>query len=581
MNLKNRQKFGRRVKSTGLIAAVLLGVLLLNVGMTALSRGRLWYADMTADDFYTVSDVAITRLEETFEKVNADRRAKGQENVKVDIIFCADPDMLKANEWMRCVYYTALNLEKEFPDTVAVSTVNVWENPSAVDAYRSNSYSAIYQSNIIIASGSEFRVTNAKTYFTYDTDTENNSEPWAYSGERKFVQFISAVTKAEAPICGITYNHGEPFDPNAPREEQQYKELLNIIEDAGYEIQFLDLEREEIPEDCRLLLTLDPQTDFKSKKQSELGVSERSKLDEFLRVDKTMEQANSYMVLVDADTPKLPNLESILSEWGIRMGRYYSEDNELLGNYRVESTASLDSLGLSVIGSYESEGVGATITENLQDVGGSPKVVFGNAMPILYSKIYEPTFVVADEENGTGAFTYGYYYKNGHSRGMYDMFRTGADDLATAKVIRDGQIVTDENGNPIEDTRGDYKLMTVTKESILIGEGQGYTNVTESAYVVAIGSTEFASDKMLSSNAYGNTDLLLETLRSIGREVVPVGMDFKTLYEDEITQTSTTTGEAYYTERSNTVWTAVLIALPAVCFTVAGVVILVKRRTKT
>ena len=574
MNLKNKQKWGYGARSAALIAVVLVAVLLLNAGATALCRGLVWLIDLTSEDMYTLSDTAVTRLTDTFDKVNADRRASGQEDVKVDIIFCADPDMLTSNEQMRYIYYTALNLQKAFPDTIEVSATNVWVNPSAVDAYRSNSYSSIYQSNIIVASGSEFRVTNIKTYYTYDTDSDD--EPWAYNGEKKFVLNITAVTKAEAPICGITYNHGEPFDPNAAREDQTYSELLNVIENAGYEIRFLNLETEEIPTDCRLILTFDPQTDFKTAAQSSTGVSELTKLDKFL------ENAYSFMVFADADTPKLNNLEEILEEWGIAFDRYTEEGNNknILGNYQIVSNASLDSAGISVIGAYESEGMGGSITENMREVGGSPKVVFGNAMSISYSNSYEQTFVLADEEQGTGAFSYGSYYRNNHSRSIFDLFRS--NETSVAHAVKDGTVLTDENGAPIQaDTHGNYKLMTITRESRTIGEGKGYTTVNDASYVCAVGSTEFASNKILGSNAYGNTDLLLETLRAIGKEVEPVGMDFKPLYEDAMTQASSSTGEEYYTETGNTAWTVVLALIPALGFTAAGVILLIRRRVRT
>ena len=577
MNLKNKKKLGYGAKSVALIAAVLAVVFLVNIGATVLSQGLLWYGDLTADRMYTPTEEFMTRMEGVLDGVNADRTASGQEGVKVEIIFCAEPDMLKGNWQMRYIYYTALNLQKAFPESIEVRTEDVWSNPSVVDAYRSNSYSSIYQSNIIIASGSEFRVTNAKTYFVYNSDDGSDEEPWAYNGEKKFLQFITAVTKAEAPVCGVTYNHDEPFDPEKPFAEQEYSELLNVIEKSGYDVVFLDLERDEIPADCRLLLTFDPQIDFKTKKQSELGVSELSKLDAFLS------EYNSYMVFVDADTPSLPNLEELLEEWGIQFYRH-TEGKNVLGNYQVVSTgASLDSLGLSVIGTYETEAIGGSITENMQDLGGSPKVVFGNVMPIQYSKTYEEAFVLADEEKGTGAFTYGYYYRNNRSRGIYDVFRS--NDTSHAQAIGNGEVLLDGEGNPILDTYGNYRLMTVTTENHVVGEGSGYTNANLVTYVVTMGSTEMASNALLSSNAYGNTDLLLETFRAIGKEVAPTGMskenEFRSLYDDEMTQTSSTTEQSYYTEKGNTVWTVVLALLPAVCFTAAGIVVMVKRKVKT
>ena len=118
MNLKNMQKFKHGAGSAALIAAVLVVVLLLNAGATALYRGLLWFIDLTSEDMYSVTDASTDYLRQTFDEVNAKRQAKGEEDVKVDIIFCADPDMLTANEQMRYIYYTALNLQKEFPEGV-------------------------------------------------------------------------------------------------------------------------------------------------------------------------------------------------------------------------------------------------------------------------------------------------------------------------------------------------------------------------------------------------------------------------------------------------------------------------------
>jgi hypothetical protein len=122
--------------------------------------------------------------------------------------------------------------------------------------------------------------------------------------------------------------------------------------------------------------------------------------------------------------------------------------------------------------------------------------------------------------------------------------------------------------------------MTITRETRIISEGKGYTTVNDASYVCAVGSTEFASNKILGSNAYGNTDVLLETLRTVGKEVVPVGILFKPIYDGEMTPESSSTGEVYYTETGNTVWTVVLVLIPFVAALTAGLVILVKRKSR-
>ena len=560
MNLK---KFRHGSASVALSALVIAAVILINVGVGVLFSSRLWRLDETSEKIYTLDDSFKDYLQMTFDEVNASR----EEPVQVDIIFCNDPDMLKGTTSMRYVYYTALALQKAFPDTIHVSAVNIWSNPSAVDAYRTNSYSNIYQSNVIIASGSEFRVTSIDSYYVTDTDS---GDVWAYHGEKKMVQSIMAVTKAESPICGITVNHGEPFASDEGKA--RYARLLEVVEDAGYEIVYLDLARDEIPENCRLLLTFDPQTDFRSEYGSADSISEINKLDVFL------ENAYSYLVFVDADTPELPNLEMFLEEWGISFGRVTDAENaeDVIGNYRVSATSAVNSDGTAVIGEYEPEGLGGGVTENMRKYGGSPKVVFGNVMPIYYSKGYEQAFVLADEEKGTGAYSYGSYYRNNHSRAIYDVFR--ADEDAVAYAVKDGEILKNDAGEAISDTYGSYKLMTLTRENRTVGEGQGYTQVNYASYVGAIGSTDFASDSLLASNAYANTDLLLATLRMMGREVVPVGLLFEPMYDATITEYSSTTQQEYLTATAKTTWTVVLIALPLVVTTTIGCTVLVRRK---
>lgn len=567
MKQLHTRKLKRGISSAAITALVVVAVILLNAGFGVLSDLGRWMIDLTSEKMYTLTDATVEMLDGTIREVNANRADAGEEDVLVDIIFCADPDLLKGNEQMRYIYYTARALEKAFPDTIQVSTTNVWTNPSSVDAYRTSSYSSIYQSNIIVASGTEFRITSVETYYTYDSET-SNSEPWAYNAEKKFVQSIIAVTRAEAPICGVTINHGEALATTEGQAE--YSELLNVIRNAGYDICYLDLTKDEIPENCRLLLTFDPQSDFLGKQDlGENGVSELSQLRSFLNA------SYSYMVFVDADTPVLPNLEEFLSEWGIAFNRTVDENEDWTGNWRVWSDSALDASGSSVIADYESEALGGSITENMRELGGSPKVVFGNAMPIRYSASYETVYQLADEDNGTGAFTYGSYYRNNHSRAIYDLFRANATSVSYG--VKNGTVTE----NPI-DTRGNYRLMTITRESRTVGEGQGYTNVNDASYVCAIGSTEFASNKLLGSNAYGNTDVLLETLRAIGREVVPVGLSFKPMYDSDMTQSpsssSGTTTVYYYTEAGNVARTVVLTVLPAVLLTTIGTVVLVRRK---
>jgi len=566
--------FGRKMRYgsawLGITAAVLAGVLLFNLLLSFLFRSSHSYIDMTKEPLYTLSENCENLLASTIESAN-ESRTEEEGDVEIDIIFCADPDQLFGNFYLRAIYYTALSMQKAFPDSIRVSTTNVWENPSSVDAYRSNSYSTIYQTDVIVASGSEYRVYSYRNFYIYD-NTTGSEEPWGYSGEKNFLRGIIAVTRAEAPVCALTVNHGEPFATEEGCAE--YSEFLKVIENAGYDIVFLDLEKDPIPEKCRLIITFDPQNDFASVSTG-ADVSETYKLDKFLA------KAYSYLVFVDADTPRLPIWEEYLDVWGISINRFDGEDENgdpVQGTLEIlDPTNSLDSAGETVVGQYETAALGGSLTKDMREKGANPKVIFRNAASISYSPTYQISYVIPNDENKlTEGFTHATYSKNEESRKIFDVFTTGADSYAYAKD--GGSRLTDSTGaDLVVDTfnpTDPYRLMTVTRQSRIVGEGQGYTTVDRATYVCVIASTDFACNDILKSNAYGNTDALRHTLRLIGCEVEPVGLKWVTIYEDEI-------DAKYCSSSTATAWTIVLALVPAFVMLISGTVVLLRRKFRT
>ena len=592
------RKFRRGSASLGLCVLVLVAVLLLNVGMTALCTSQFWFIDLTPQSTYTVylqntnlqkqsglytlMDETKNYLEYIIDEANKDR----EEPVKVDIIFCSEPDQLTKTDAMRYVYYTALALQKQFPNTIEVSWRDVWSNPSSVDMYRSTSYSTIYPTNVIVASGTEFRISTARSFYTYDSESSTDV-PVGYNGQKQFVKQILDVTGAEAPICCLTTNHGEPFanwDLNDRANWPEYSEFMNVIEGAGYEIQFLDLANEEIPENCRLILTFDPQTDFVSAFGNEnVTLSETKKLDAFL------DKAYSFMVFMDADTPYLPNLEEYLTFWGIEYQRANGQneaDQTVKGNYVIQDVAhALDGVGSTFIAQYPvGRGIGAAAMSDIINAGSEPKVIFGNAIPIAYASTYDRGYVMADAENGTPAYTYAFASRDGWNRMIYDVFRTGTTESpANYSVMAGGEVLNNESGAPMGGS-GVFNVMTLSAERRTVSEGMGYTTVNQPSFVCAVGSTEVAKNALLGSTSYGNTDALLSVLRYMGKEVNPVGLSFLALYDMQIADeqymlTDSTTGVTAIAPGIITT-TVILTVLPALTMTVAGVVVLVKRKTR-
>lgn len=529
------RKFRHGSVAAILTACVIAVVVILNVIFSALSQKYMWYTDMTTEQLYTLSDAAIELMDTSFKTVSEQRG----EDIKVEIIFCDEKDNLMEETTQRYVLETALELQAEFPDIIDVKYIDVWTNPSAVDKYRANDHSKIYSTNVIVTSGTEFRVYALNAFYVF-SDSDSTT-PWSYNGEKKLASGILACIQAESPIACFTMNHGEALPDSS---------LLDLFVDAGYIVDDIDLATEEIPADCRMLVTFDPKADFLVKDKVS-DISEIAKLDAYL------DATNAYMVFADPQTPVLPNLEEYLEEWGIVFDRTVDMAGDSYSYTIKDTSQALTTDGYTIIGDYSIGGLGASITTDMRSVGNPPKVIFKNAMSLSYAKNYAPTQYVdenAEEGDTSNNFWYGAYYSNGVSRSIYDVFQTSA----SAQAYANGEVV--ESATDLEP----FKLMTITRESRMVDN----TNADYS-YVLACGSTEFASEDLLESAVYGNTDVLLSALRSMGKELVIVGLDHKPFASTDIETITTAQANQY---------TVVLTVIPAVVIFGLGIFVMVRRK---
>lgn len=552
-NIKNRKlRYGSlTVAMTAFIIAV---VVLVNVIFTSLAKKNLWYIDMTPEKLYTLTDVGRDFFGQTFDLVNKEREEKGEDPAEVEILFCDEPDALQANDTQRMVYNMALELEKTFPDTISVDWVDIVKNPSAVQGYGNPK-----TTSVIVKSGTEYRTLSLRNFFVFNEASD--STPWGYKMERTFAVNIAAIIQAEAPIALFTVNHGETLPDQS---------LMQLISDAGYKVGLADLSTgtvqmsdgtvyEKIPEDTRLIITYDPKSDFLVKD----GVSEISEI-EYL--DKFLDKANAYMVFTDADTPVLPNLEEFLEEWGISYCRS-TEEISASGetsefNYMIKDTSqSLSTDGFTFIGEYNTKGYGGSVTSEMRAYGVPKKVIFKNASSIKPSGYFEKAHY-HDEEAESGDtstdFWYYSYYQNGVSRSFYDVFTSSAEAVAMAH----GKNVAKA------DNLNKFNLFTLSREQRL-QQDDNYNTQNNDSFVLACTSTEFATADFLQSAVYGNSDLLLSTLRTVGKEIVPVSLSISSFSDSTISSITT---------RQATQYTVALAVIPAVIMFVLGVVVIVRRR---
>ncbi len=552
-------------KLTLITVAVIAAVILFNIIFSIIGDDLMLYIDLSQVKYnsgvttlYTLSDTCKDMISDQavpmINRVNEEREARGEDKIKVKIVFCADRDNIEKDGQMRYISYTARAIANANRGLVEVEYINIRENPSSVQKYKTTSAATINDSDVIVEFGTEYLVQGVSSFMITDT---TETEPWAYNGEKRLTSMILAVTRAEAPICCITNNHGETlFDENG-EYKAEYSTFIKLIEGAGYVPQILDLEKDEIPADCRMMITFDPTKDFKAfGNLGEDGVSEIEKLDKYL------DEANSFFYICGADAAVLPNLEEYLVEWGIKVARVEDNAGNLYNFVLEDKIAATDSgEGVYFAGEYFTDGLGGTLTEDMRDRSIPPQVVFGNSTAIVPADNYMKYYTTADETTGAASYEYYSYFRNGVSRDMFDVFTSTS--TATANV----------NGKPYEVATElkRFKLMTVTHEMRSVQE-DNYTSVNRGSYVVALASTEFLKNEILDSTAYGNTDVVLSALRNTGNEVVPTNIPLKSFYEYGIEN------EKAYLLSKPEVWFWCLILIPPIAATVTGTVITVRRK---
>lgn len=528
--------------SVALTALVIAAVIILNVIFSILSSANGWFIDLTTESIYTLSDTCVDLLDDTFEKIEKERTAAGELPLKVKIKFCDLEDNIMADTAQRYVLITAKNLADKFSDIIEIEYINIWENPTAVEKYKTSVLSSIYSTNVIVESGSEYRVYDQTSFYL---TSSNSSTPFAYMGEKRLTSGILAVTQAESPIAAVLTGHGEIFTDTA---------LIETLDMAGYEvITVSDLVKEELPDNCRLIVCYNPTSDFVDANGIS-EISEISVLEDFLA-----DNNHTFMIYTSPTSPQLPVLESYLELWGISFERAETENGKLESYTVKDSSHALTGDGLTFIAEYETLGLGNSITKDLRSSSVPRKIIFKNAMPISISEEFD---VFHDIDDSTGD-TISYGYKDlgsGYSRETYFIF--SASKKAVGMLNGEAKLTSDSNNK--------LGLMTITRQSRYVQEDNyGISVADQSSYVVACGSTEFVSSALLNSNAYGNSELLMKLFYETGKENVPSSIP--------ITLFSNTTIETLTVNRANA-YTLILTIVPTAIVFGTGIFVIVRRR---
>lgn len=436
-----------------LTVAVVAAAILSNAIITALAMRYGWFLNMNPNSLYPVTDTCYEYLDiYVIPEIGNDG--------KIEIIFCADEEEIKADATQAFVRNTAIELSEAYPDTVEVSYLNVWERPKLA-----RSYGVTASTDVVVKYGDTFRVCTLRDFFTFSAS--DSSTPLAYNGEKRFAVAMKAVVSSDAPVAYFTLNHGESFPDYS---------LLFAATDAGYLVNYLDALSFDIPEDCGLLVTYNPTQDFTAI-DGVSGYSEIDKLENYLK------DGGKYMVFVSADTFSaggFANLEGFLEDWGVTFDHKEGAEGIEECNAIRDLNHALSTDGYTLVGKIPETGKAAEI---MADIDGTVRL--SNATAITPAEDY-----VSD---GNGSYTKG-------DRTLIPLLTSHAGAEAWA------------GGRAVDRTAQGYPLVTLT------------TRASDNASLLVCTSTEFASEAAMQSGVYDNEAFLLTALGAMGKTDTPVQM---------------------------------------------------------
>ena len=474
-------------------------VIVFNAIFSSLAMKYNWYTDMTGEKVFTLSDEA----KEYIADVKSD----------VEIYFASDPDELMASSVMRYVYNTAIELQTDFRN-ISVECHDFIRDPAFFAGLNLPKGTTVTADTVIVKSGTETISSKGEAFFTVN----EAGELWAYNGEYRFISNIMQVTQSDAPIVYFTTGHSEDVPTDEGSTSAAALTLAGLFHDYGFDVRPIDLSREDIADDARVIVIFNPKYDFLGIEADDETSNEIDKLDKF------MDGLGGLLVFEDAEYCEgLTNLNEYLEEWGISFRS---------GTHIIDREHSMTVDGVSILAKYgSSDSFGASLYSKLRNFDGMPRSIIRKAMPVD---------VLWDS----------------------DSTMSGTRTVSPMLMSYDtSELIDNETGETAESGK-EYPLLTVTLESRIIDNNHYYS------YVMAAGSPSFASNNYLVSGAYGNSDVIFSAMKLIGRDSVLADLPFRP-FDD--TSSKATTAQS-------TTMTFELTFIIPVVIALVGTAVIIRRR---
>ena len=429
------------------------------------------------------------------------------------------PEALEKSSLISYVYATA----KEFQardERIELVYHDILLDPESVSAFRINTTIdpetgteieqtvTLQKSSVILAAGDYHRAYSSSDFFVWES---GNSTPTAYSGEKKLASGILRAVAPETPVACLTNNHGEAY--------YDY-EILYLLDDAGYRLDYIDLTASPVPEECSLLVCFNPNNDLAAASGIS-AVSEADILDEFLSVP-----GHALLVFLENRTPELPNLDAYLSAWGIAPCYAGGTEGEPAYRYMIrDEMNALTSDGYVFSGKTVQAGLAVELTAGILQ-----EPVFSNASGFRIASGFLPQ---ADGSYAKGDRRVSTIYESG----------TGAVAWANGKAV---------DADPVG-------LLAYGEQTVVGGVSR----------IAVVFSVNFATEEWMQPSAYGNSDVLLRLTGNMSG--LPNAEGIAAISFPSSVMHGLTRG-------ARIGWTLALVLAPAVVIAAVAVPVLVRRK---
>lgn len=451
-----RFKYG--AAATVFTAFFIAAVILFNVIVSAVDSKYSLYFDLTQDQIFSISEETETMVEELF----AGYKEENGEDPEIVISFLQARDKIMEDEQKNWVVTLAESYAEKYSQIKVEFREDLKTHPENYAYYSDLGYT-IDANSILITNSQQkgsFRYLTFDSCLVYD---EEGEYVWAFQGEMKFNAALLYITSRKSPIVSFTTGHGESV-PQA---------LTETLTNCGFTIENVDLTRDDINPDSKILFMCSPQKDITYSQDDSLTT-------EYTKISDYLNSYRSMVVIGSPNTPTLPVLDELLEDWGMELVRNqvvmddtycHTQDNRML-----------------YVNYYESENVVAALTNSLTELSSPPRSISVNSAPIR----------ILDE---------------------------GDKDVTIVEPVltsSDNSFVEVTTAEGTHKENGPFNLMALATHFTYID------NVKTYGHLLLIGSEHFTETNAFREQ-FGNTDIVYNIIRLLGDEDVPMDVHYKVL----------------------------------------------------